>query len=365
MNSINQTELNLLITNILQGKIPDVLKNIGMLKHPSNDSNYQFHITCINKLIEKTRIENTNCNYLLSRISILKYNKIKIDLYINKCDGNINFYIVGDDLQYYHMYLPSIIDRNRLIKPRTGTHNSKWYPWIAKKLMINISINLRLLEILLKYSNVSIEYMKQTYGILGLEVNFDIPEHLKSNTLICSFDELNSKLNPIKLKSGFFLFGKNGTNNQIINSMLKYIKTNFYDISEQLFDVFLDTYDLNEFINSNKQYAIVSWKYHCRIIFKSNIDNNIILNIIDPWMKYLESDILENLISCNSKCKINFIIRKIKDQDREGSCALCSIARLLYLLDNQDINFDILINNTIPDFYIYWTSLIYRKCDKF
>lgn len=92
--------------------------------------------------------------------------------------------------------------------------------------------------------------------------------------------------------------------------------------------------------------------------------------IVDPWKKYIAKDIMDELNRTNPEFTIKFISRSLKDQDKEGSCVLCSFARILHILDF--VNFDstpfdqrhqllsLITSCPIPDFYAYLTSYILR-----
>lgn len=91
--------------------------------------------------------------------------------------------------------------------------------------------------------------------------------------------------------------------------------------------------------------------------------------IVDPWKTRLKKERWDELILTNSKINIQFVKRFIKDQGSEGSCVLCSFARILYTLQSIDLNShdDLLqlkdnLSNPIPDFTAYLTSYIFRNC---
>lgn len=99
--------------------------------------------------------------------------------------------------------------------------------------------------------------------------------------------------------------------------------------------------------------------------------------IIDPWKKKLKKETWDDIVETNSKINIQFIKRIIKDQSSEGSCVLCSFARILYILCSIDfdnhkynnveercslsLNVQQNILNPIPDFFAYLASYIFRN----
>ena len=92
--------------------------------------------------------------------------------------------------------------------------------------------------------------------------------------------------------------------------------------------------------------------------------------IIDPWKQRLKKETWDNIIQINSKINIQFVKRIRKDQGKEGSCVLCSLARILYTIhsvdfdNNEEISLRLKENlsNPIPDFIAYITSYIFRNC---
>ncbi len=99
--------------------------------------------------------------------------------------------------------------------------------------------------------------------------------------------------------------------------------------------------------------------------------------IVDPWMRKLPYDLSNKLSEKNSpELVIKLLNRTIKDQNKEGSCVLCSLARLIYLMSsiyqeskdpiipsgsNLELEFIKNLNTPLPDFYAYLAKYLYRK----
>ena len=391
MIEINKTKLNRMIITILCGHIPYELKIIGE-KIFNEKSNYDFHINKVNDLLKLVVCSNTPTIFKeLSRLNITKEPIIKIYLIIKKKDGKIDFYFCGNDLKDFHMHLPKFTDNKakKIIKPTTGTNNSKWYSYDSafNKYIRNVSLNLRLLDIYLKNVNIIDIYDEKIYGILGLEVKFEIPESLKDNSFVNDINELNSTLNPTKIDNGMFIFGKNGITDSSIKNMFLIIEKELPSIYAKIYPHLIIDCDLNDFMNSSNDFALSCWNKHCRILIKqknnkcidkcidkcneemidpeldimNSYHNNDIIQILDPWMNFLPICINNELKKNNRDILFQFVQRNTKDQIKgEGSCVLSGFARLLFLINEDDIYFN-KFNLKIPDFYAYLAKLIYRK----
>jgi hypothetical protein len=353
---ITMSDLKFLITTIFEGKTHPHLEVIGNNMHPTGQTNNEYHLDQINKLIEnvyKSYVEFKYNDKILSRISIQKLNQVNIDVHIHvdRNDPDISFYIMGPDLKYYYMFLPS----NSI----TGTHNSKWYSLVNRELMTHIALNLRLLEIMLFTIKLKNIYDNKKNGILGLEVPFEIPNCYKTLDLINNQDNIMCRMNPIKVSKGRFLYGKNIVYNNDLNKIISYIRQNIVIMFDKIYPTVINTYDLNIFVSSYYTYAITSWNNHARIIIKYETDNNIL--IIDPWMEKLPYKVKMELDEKNKHITCSLLNRHIRDQDHEGSCGFCAFSRLLYIVDNEQELLSSIINKPIPDFYAYAIKMLYLR----
>lgn len=430
--SIVNTEIDNIIINIISGKNPIEINDIKEETHPRTfKPNYDTHKEQINQFVAK--IENNDTNkkmFVLSRISYLKPNIIDIDLCVSKSDLNkIQYYFVGRDLAKYYRFLPcyelNLCNKKISIRPKTGTSHAKFYPDCVKDFMVEIAINLRMLDLYCKKCKMTTGYTLKKTKLLGLVIPFDIPEFYKDWVELANKSELDSHDNPVKISEGKFLFGKNGITNGRAGWMLNLLFNKYPQFNSYCCPRLLNTCNLNKFILSEYTFAVTSWKQHSRFIIKIkksddiNYDNiepehmTIDLNeesdgkkldsqydeeefdesinltesekkiiglynilIIDPWMKKLPDLIKNKLEQKNPLNEIKIFNRMIKDQSKEGSCVLCTLARLIYLItslyfinkEGLDENNTTLINkyiknlNTpIPDFYAYLVKFLYRK----
>lgn len=347
---VTMTDLKYLITNVFSGIDIPLLETIGISTHPSGQSNIDFHTVLIANQVAKIDSSEGKRDYIISRISLSKVNHINIDLHVQKSDNKIQFYLVGSDLKNYFMFLPKIGHY-----PRTGTSNSKWYGYEAKSHMIKIALGLKLIEIMLFSIQIKSTYDLISNGILGLEVNFDIPDKYISYHFITLETSIRSSSNPIKISEGIFMYGKNGLNNESCDKMITLLISQLTHINELLFPSVIKNYELIDFNSSHYTYAICCWNHHARILAK--IERSII--IIDPWMKYLPRIIRENLTIANSNIKIGFFSRNQKDQTSEGSCVFCVFARVIFMIDTNDL-VQKNVCKPIPDFYAYLVKIIYN-----
>ena len=140
---------------------------------------------------------------------------------------------------------------------------------------------------------------------------------------------LNHPNNPQKVAEGKFNFNKNGITHPVANKILSELRNYLEKISieSKIFESYITSYDISNFLSSDKQIATCGWNRHARIIVKTESNT---ITIIDPWMKFIPRSLEPELVKANPG--INFIMlqRKTKDQvTGEGSCVLCSMARLL------------------------------------
>ena len=345
---VTMTDLKYLVTSVFREIDIPLLQKIGSYTHPSGQSNTDFHSVLIANQIEKVYSSKGKKDFVLSRISLAKTNHINIDMHVQKTDNKIQFYLVGSDLKYYFMFLPKVGHY-----PHTGTSNSKWYGYESKSHMIKIAIGLKLIEIMLFSTRINQMYDLNSTGILGLEVQFDIPDKYIQYQMLSLETSIRSSSNPIKMHEGIFIYGKNGINTDMTDKMILMLNSIFSHTSELLFPTIIKNYDLVEFNSSPYTHAICSWNHHARILVK--IEGRIM--IIDPWMKYLPRVVRENLT--NSNIKIGFFSRNQKDQSTEGSCVFCVFARVLFMIDSTD-SVEKNISKPIPDFYAYLVKIIYN-----
>lgn len=353
---VTMTDLKYLVTSVFRGTSVQLLEIIGSSTHPSGQSNTDFHSVLIKNQVEKVYSYEGKKDFLLSRISLAKINHINIDLHVQKSDNKVQFYLVGLDLKHYFMFLPKIGHY-----PHTGTSNSKWYGYESKSYMIKIALGLKLIEIMLFNIRIKQTYDLNSTGILGLEVNFDIPDKYIMYQMQLLDTSIRSSSNPIKISEGIFVYGKNGINANITNKMMLMLNSKFSHISELLFPTIIKNYNLVEFNSSHYTYAICCWNHHARILVK--IQERIM--IIDPWMQYLPRIVRENLALTNSNIKIGFFSRDQKDQTSEGSCVFCVFARVIFMIDSDvsiqpNVSIRENISKPIPDFYAYLVKIIYN-----
>jgi hypothetical protein len=379
-------------------------------------------------------------SYILSCIKFGDANIIDINLYVHKNDkkNDYDFYFVGKDLFKYFKFLPSfkIISKDKKIeniRNTKGTNHSRWYPSSVKNFMVKIAVNLRLLELYLRGLKQNESIFVKKNNILGSVISFEIPEQFKIYSELVNSNEINSQSNPLKIKPGIFVFQKNGICCYKINKMIKFVNNNFIHLKGKIYPFVIKSHDLTKFYSSSYSIGITTWDKHASIVIKIPRNTNFINNmqdesdevesdeiesdeiesdeiksddssvnissdesstdinfnseqidfdqydiwIIDPWKKNLKKETWDNIIETNSKINIQFIKRKIKDQGSEGSCVLCSFARILYILHSIDIdnhknnnveerfllNLNVQQNILIPipDFFAYLASYIFRN----
>ena len=357
-DALTLTDINSIVSGIFAGKSIPELKAIESQAHPSGKSNLDFHTSQIQEQINK--VCSSQCeklDYMINRISLSKYNKVNIDVHIQKSGDKIQFYLSGPDLRNYFMYLPVIGHY-----PHTGTSHSKWYGLECKARIETIALNLKLLEIMLFRVNISETYTVSSTGtgILGAEVAFTIPSKYESDADIISKANKSCSSNPIKVSDGLFLYGKNGVNSENTTKLLDALRSRFEHIESQVFPRVITDWDLTEFVSSSYRFALCSWNRHARILVKSCKKLDVM--IIDPWMDGLPRVIRAQLVPANPNIRIGFLSRTVKDQKGEGSCVFCAMARLISLVDmSESTSPDIASGKPIDDFYAYLVKSIYKK----
>jgi len=218
--------------------------------------------------------------------------------------------------------------------------------------------NLKILSIIInninkKYNNYKLTDSPtkelKTDGIIGIDIPFNEPEWLSK--LIPG----NKLSNPIVNKSGQFIFSKCAILTKTIELSTKFLNSkldkfkNIYPKYLNITNTNVISKDLNNFIESHYNIALIAYNRHARIIFKNN--NN--LHIIDPWKQTADVG-TKNLIKIIPN--LTFIKRKA-EQTNEGSCVAISYARALYL-SVKDYNS---IFEPIPLEYIVLTSRLISK----
>jgi hypothetical protein len=218
--------------------------------------------------------------------------------------------------------------------------------------------NLKILSIIInsinkKYNNYKLTDSpikeQKTNGIIGIDIPFNEPEWLSK--LIPG----NKLSNPIVNKSGQFIFSKCAISTKTIELSTKFLNSKF-DKFKNIYPKYLNitntnviSKDLNNFIESHYNIALIAYNRHARIIFKNNKD----LHIIDPWKQTADIG-TKNLIKIIQN--LTFIKRKA-EQTNEGSCVAISYARALYLADKGSNS----IYEPIPFEYIVLASRLISK----
>ena len=218
--------------------------------------------------------------------------------------------------------------------------------------------NLKLLSIIINSINKKYNSYKltdsptkelKTDGIIGIDIPFNEPEWLSK--LIPG----NKLSNPIVNKSGQFIFSKCAISTRTIELATKFLNSKL-DKFENIYPKYLNitntnviSKDLNNFIESHYNIALIAYNRHARIIFKNNKN----LHIIDPWKQTADVG-TKNLIKIIPN--LTFIKRKA-EQTNEGSCVAISYARSLYLaIKKYDSIFE-----PIPLEYIVLASRLISK----
>ncbi len=351
---VTKSDLKYLVSNIFAGNsLPDLI-TIGTKTHPSGKTNLAFHTSQIQELITKVcSTPYEKLDYVISRISLSRTNKINIDLHVQKSKDQVKFYFVGSDLRDYFMYLPRMAPY-----PHTGTAHSKWYGIECRTRIESIALNLKLLDLLLFGIRVSDTYEVSTSGtgILGLELPVTIPDQYKGDSQITSESGIRSTFNPTKVADGLFLFGKNGVNSENTSRLLDELRARFSHLEERIYPTVIRDWELSPFVNSKYRFALCSWNKHARILVKSCRSVDVL--IIDSWMNGLPRVISAQLGPANPKIRIGFFSRTIKDQKSEGSCVFCAMARLVSLVDSSESP-DVASSKPMGDFYAYLVKRVY------
>jgi hypothetical protein len=305
----------------------------------------------------------------LSIFSAGDINIIDVSLNIVK-DKNmkLNFYLSGRDLKTYCSRLPHFVVFDRQGKathyPQNGSNFTKWYPFIGKciPIMLNIATNFRLLELYLREQRAQ-KTIVNSKNILGIDIPIEIPDMYRTYSFLGR--AIHNVHNPKKIKIGKYIFGKNGVTSENTTKIVRVIRKTFEHLEGKIYPKNIQVEDLLDFYDGEYQFGIGSLSStHERLFVK--IDNTIF--IVDPWMKFIPKKTMEELSCVNNSIHFEFLQRFISDQGEEGSCVLCCVARMLYVVDSL-MQYDFytrehlgqIINEPITDFYAYLTHFVFRQ----
>ncbi len=281
---LNPVELKALVNNILSGNnVSTQIRDFGNLIHPRTaKTNFNEHkeqvYSFINKIKDLKLLDESFKSYVLTSIKFGDANIIDINMYVYKKNNEISFYFVGKDLANHYTNLPlfSVISNGKreIIRPKTGTNNSKWYPYKIVTYIVQIAVNLRLLELYLRSLKRDLGIVVQKSNIVGSSnVPISIPPEYNNYLFLTNPNELNSNSNPIKIKPGLFIFQRNGVTTKRINQMIGYIRETFYHISNLIYPKTILSNDLSSFYNSKYIFGITSWDRHASLLIKINKTN--------------------------------------------------------------------------------------------
>ncbi len=377
-----------------------------------------------NKTYVLTRLSYLHPNIVDIDLCVTKSSSGKINFYFVGRDLAFCY----KSLPSYTVNLPN--NRKINIYPRTGTSHSKFYPDLVEKPLIEIAINFRMLELYGRNQKMTTGALMKSNRLLGSDIPFDIPQLFGIWEELVSSQEINSGENPIKIKDGQFFYGKNGVGGGRTGWMLTKLFENIPHFAQLCCPRVISSYDLTRFIMSDFVFAMTSWNRHSRLIIKLNksdeefetagpledneteesdnsnqVGNNneetenaigdevelesehdeqepnhdldmdlvkdkfssVKILIIDPWMKRLPEKVFTKLNEKNNLLDFKLYNRLIRDQNKEGSCVLCTLSRLIYLMSSVSIDSDLnkeielQLNKPIPDFYAYLSKFLFRK----
>lgn len=296
-------------------------------------------------------------------------NIIDVNVNIAKDEkGKLIFYLSGRGLKTYCSRLLHFVIINQCGKnmhyPQNGSNFTKWYPFIGRciPIMLDMATNFRLLELYLREQRVH-RTIVDSKNILGIDIPIEIPDVYQPYTFLTR--GTNNIHNPKKMGTGKYIFGRNGITTEHVTKIVEIIRNKFYHLHGKIYPMNIDTDDLKDFYKSKHQFAIGSFSTnHERLLIK--YDGSIF--IVDPWMKYLPKKIMKNIDCEDETINVEFLQRSISDQDKEGSCVLCCIARMLYIADSLTLhdvytkeNIEQLVNEPITDFYAYLAHFVFRQ----
>jgi hypothetical protein len=373
---INRSDFNSIMSAIISGKGHPLLVEYG-----SQTNLYHTFTDQVDKKIAKLINENTETKPIRKLLygsieeSIGRTSNITTWVVFNCRDQNtINFGILGSDIKPFIHNLPKYIDNKtrRVCSPYTLSDYTKVYPSFLRKLIIAITTNLMLLDNLFKINNIVVtnDFTEKTTGHLGGEVIINIPTELLHLTEYFNEQSLSHQNNPQKVSEGRFNFNKNGLTHSIANKLIGEIHTYLNKLdnpltkqnASKLYESYIVSYDISDFIQSDKEIAVCGWNRHSRVIVKSKTNPNEII-VIDPWMKYIPRSLVPELQNANPTITFTMLQRSIKDQlNGEGSCVLCSMSRLLMIVSEYEDDGLLLeiCNKPISDINAFLIGKFYR-----
>lgn len=322
----------------------------------------------IQELIDNT-ISGTKRVYNLSIFKVGDLNIIDVNVNIAKDEkGKLNFYLSGRGLKTYCSRLLHFVVTHQYGKnvhyPQNGSNFTKWYPFIGKciPIMLNMATNFRLLELYLREHRAH-RTIVDSKNILGIDIPIVIPDVYQQ--YLCLERGTNNIHNPRKIGTGKYIFGRNGITNENTTKIIEIVRNKFNHLHSKIYPMNINTDDLMDFYNSANQFAIGSFSTkHERLLIK--IDDSIL--IIDPWMKYFPKKTMESIVCANKTINVEFLQRSMCDQDKEGSCVLCCIARMLYVADCLALHnvytretIEQIVDEPITDFYAYLAHFVFRQ----
>lgn len=365
---INLTEYNAILSAIVSGKAPLPLVEYGKTNNLYNTFYKQIDDK-ISKLIEEKETRPIRKSIYNGLTSHCKLNITTHVVFNCREQNTIHFGILGSDLKPFIHNLPKYVDNKtkKICGPFTLKDFTKVYPSFLRKMIVSITVNLILFEHLFDTHGIKINssYEIKNVGHIGGEVKFEIPPNQLH--LLEYFDEksLLHSNNPQKVANGRFNFNKNGIVQSVTNKLLTEICNYLTIISaknkDKIFTSYITSYDISDFLRSDKVIATCGWNRHSRIIVKTD-SNNIV--IIDPWMKFIPRALEPELTKANPTITFTMMQRTLKDQlNGEGSCVLCSMSRLLQIAMNYDgSNLIDICDEPIFDINAYLIARMYRIC---
>lgn len=368
---INKSDYNAILSAIVSGKGP-----LPLVEYGKTNDLYNTLIKEVDDKISKLIASNTDTRTIRTAIYIGSITGITSNItthVIFNCrkQGAIHFGILGSDLKPFIHNLPKYIDMKtrKICSPFTLSDFTKVYPVFLRKMIVSITVNLMLFEHLFETHKITVtsEYKTKIIGHLGGEVKIEIPVDQQHLLEYFADESLEHPNNPRKVTEGRFNFNKNGITHSVTNRLLLeiciYISKISIETESKIFESYITSYDISEFLQSDKDIATCGWNHHSRIIIKVDSSNIV---IIDPWMKFIPRALEPELIKANPDINFTILQRTIKDQlNGEGSCVLCSMSRLLSIaLEYKQTSLPLIeiCNKPISDINAYLVGRMYRIC---
>jgi hypothetical protein len=375
--TINRSTYNDILGSIISGRTHPILSEYGELKdiratyvEKINEKIESMLTTPETDRVKKAIYVGPDASFEIANEHFAKrVSNISTWVVFNcKYQGEINFGILGSDLRSFISLLPKYVDckTNRILRPFTLSDFTKIYPSFLRNLFVTITVNLMLFDNLVNRGQIFVveQFTKREFGQLGSEVQIEIPPDFAHLTKYFNFRSLTHQHNPRKMSEGLYNFNKNGVTHIVANKLIREIIKYKSQISDQdnIFDNYIVAYDISDFLASDKQIAVCAWDKHARIIVKSKFDANEIV-IIDSWMKYIPRKVGIELKKSHPNIKFTMLWRNIQDQTNEGSCVLCSMARLLNIaFEYNGNNLAELCDIPIKDINAFLIARMYRTC---